>query len=355
MPEYTKVYQFIKYIRYVQEQDLDTLIGISGRKGTGKSNLNLLINIEYLRRYGLFCPKCEHQWIITKKVCGRNPPYFEKCPKCKNPSKYAQPFKIYSLNKYVAWDNEDVVKKIHELEAYSPICCDEGVRFAMGEDWNVKENKNLKKLVAQCRPKHLIMIINIPKFAWMDKKYRNDMITFWIRIIRRGLAVILEPDLGIGDDAFMLKEFDKLLGSYFHRTPLADLKKKCINLYNRHPPTFDFFGIPPIPKKLYEKYLVMRNKAVFEKKKKEEKQLTKKDVAKFLIYNLIKHWNDLKAVVERSPVKRPTYNSIKNVLLKHPVWSEENVLGAAAVKTYFKDVDDFVKKETQRKKMEASL
>lgn len=342
---FQKVWKFTKYIRYIQEQDDDVLIVLSGRKGIGKSSFWLVVLLIYLKKYGLECNNCHHKWVFTGKTKGFPPPYFEPCPECKGQS--IQGMTTFNLEKYVAFDNEEVSQRIRSLPAYSPLPCDEGVRFGMGEDWNVRENKDLKKLVAQCRPKHLILFICIPKLSWLDKKYRNDMVTFWVRLVKKGFAIILEPDMGENDDAFLLDDFQKILGSIFHRTPIEDLKRRCQILWNKHPPTFDYLSIPKPPKKLYKYYMILRNKKVFDEAKLEE-AIDKKDLAKFLIYNLVNKWDSFSKFVNESRIKRPSFQVIRNYLMENPV-SKEFACSSELVNKYFRQIDEKVKEEVSKK------
>jgi len=165
---YENLNKFVEYIRKMQEADLDVIIAVSGTKGLGKSSLALQVCKRYVEKY-----------------------FGEK---------------YFSVEKYTAYDNAEVMEKIYNLPEYSPIIADEAARFAMGEDWNKSENKELKKLAAQIRPKHMIVFLNLPRFSWLDKKYSSDMVSLWVRVITRGHVIVFQPDLSEVKEPWHLKE-----------------------------------------------------------------------------------------------------------------------------------------------------
>jgi hypothetical protein len=251
------------------------------------------------------------------------------------------PLNGFRLEDFVAFDNDEVTQRIRKLPPYSPLPCDEGVRFAMGEDWNVRENKDLKKLVAQCRPKHLILFICIPKLTWLDKKYRNDMVTFWVRLVKKGFAIVLEPDMGENDDAFQLDDFQKILGNVFHRTPIEDLKRRAQILWNKHAPTFDYLSIPKPPDKLYKYYLRLRNEAVFKEEATEE-VIDKKDLVKLMIWNLMSRWESFTKFVSMSRNHRPSFQTMREFLLQNPK-TKEYACSTELLKKYYLQVESLNK------------
>ncbi|MDX1373465.1 MAG: hypothetical protein R3321_13410, partial [Nitrososphaeraceae archaeon] len=197
---YRKLTLLVKYFRKMQLTDFDIFCPITGKKGFGKSSKSISLARKFVQMYGKFCLKCKNEFFEPIKLC----------PKCNSETIKQLPFK---LSKYLAYDNEDVKRLIHTLPPYAPLIADEAARFAMGEDWAKSENKDMKKLMAQIRTKHLVMFFNIPKFKWMDSKYRDDMATIWIRVVKRGVALIFHPDLAEVDDSWHLKELQDCLRS----------------------------------------------------------------------------------------------------------------------------------------------
>jgi hypothetical protein len=185
------------------------------------------------------------------------------------------------------------------------------MNFGMGEDWMVKANKDTKKLFAQCRTKHLIFLMCIPRFDWMQSKYRDDMATCWFRLVRRGLVVQRIPDMGEWDDSWHLKTFQETLGTYNYTTKEEDVKRRLRLLHHKDPCWYDSFHFPALPTKFYKNYLLLRDYYVF---KQSETQRT--DMHKIMIYNLVLRWKEL---VELNKKKEtPGYKSIANILLNDP-------------------------------------
>ena len=320
-----KLSLFVWYLRWMQEQDLDVFIITSSPKGFGKSSFIIQTARLYLKTFGMRCKKCGYEWVYSGKVFGRDTfsygndfstvHFSENCPRC-NGSDVVAGVEL-DFMKYLAYDNEEVQERIFTLPPYSPLLGDEGVRFLMAEDWNKSENKAMKRLFAQMRTKHLIVFANIPKFKWIEGKYRDDMATFWVRVIVRGLVVVLQPDLGEADDSWHLDEFKKLLGSYFFFTPREVMVERIERLVRKHPCAFDYFSFPPVPEELYAKYLEARNKKAFERKKKEI--VGSKDLAKIAAYNLRYRWDEIVEHVEKARGKRVTIKIMRELVFAHPL------------------------------------
>jgi len=267
---YENLDKFASLIESYQDADLDAIIAVTGPKGVGKSS-------------------CTIQ--VTRKV-------LEK--------RFQQNY--FSPRKYIGYDNEDVLKKIHEVEEFSPLIADEAARFAMGEDWNKSENKEMKKLFAQMRTKHLAVFLNIPSFTWMDRKYREDMVSMWLWIPTRGHGVVFTPDTNPGvSDAWHFQDFKKLFRNRISMfTPVEKIiqkvrKHKCYN--------FDFV-FPPVPQEIYEEYLKLRDKKAFEG---DEKYSDQKQIGKAILANLYLHWPEFMKEIMESRFEKPNYKILANL------------------------------------------
>jgi len=315
---YEKIKNFVIYCRWMQENDLDVLSITSSAKGFGKSSFIIQVGRIYMLTFGLKCNKCNHEWVYTgKALLSKNKikeNFHEPCPKCK--SEFISKVKKFDFMKYLAYDNDEVMDKIYDLPSYSPILPDEGVRFMMGEDWAKSESKALKKLFAQMRTKHLLIFTNIPKFRWLDSKYRNDMATFWVRILKRGMAVLLHPDLGESDDPWHIKKFQDYLGHYNYWTSKDEIDRR-VNKLMKHPCVFDFFMIPKVPDDIYKEYLIARDKKAFERKN-DTVIIDQKMAAKVAAYNMLNNWEEILDNIKKSRKKKPTLQILEQSVFKNP-------------------------------------
>jgi len=58
--------------------------------------------------------------------------------------------------------------------------CDESIRFASSQDWAKRENRELKKKLAQVRTKHLFYILCFPlKIYKLEKTYLESFVNYW--------------------------------------------------------------------------------------------------------------------------------------------------------------------------------
>jgi len=128
------------------------------------------------------------------------------------------------------------------------------------EDWSRRENKELKKRIAVVRDKHLLFILCFPlKIYKLDKTYLENYTNYWIDLFGRGLGAIYVKDKNPIMDSWRLKEFGKI-GSYTEFTVLSKVEEKL----KKHPNFWSIIRFPKPPKKVYEKYLAVREKNIYD-------------------------------------------------------------------------------------------
>jgi hypothetical protein len=132
--------EFVQYLLYRNLSNYDSMILITSEKGTGKSSAAIMMAREWCRLIGIkFSPK-----------------------------------------RHIAYNNADVMNKIDLLNKFEVIIADEAVRFASSEDWAKRENKDLKKRLAQIRTKHLLFILCFPlKINKLEKNYLESFVNYW--------------------------------------------------------------------------------------------------------------------------------------------------------------------------------
>lgn len=260
---YKELDNFVDLLRGFQELDMDLLIPITGFKGSGKTTNGMDIASKYLEKYG------------------------------------TEPF---DPERHIAYDNFDVQNLIQHLPPYSPLLCDEAVRFAMGEDWQKGESKELKKKVTQIRTKHLIILFCIPEFWWLDKKYREDLTVFWIHCFCRGYSLVFTPDLRLGvEDHWHRKEFQKgVTRSINIFTPINEI----LPYYRKHPCYWSDLSFYKINERIYSKYLRIRDQKALEP----SQSLSRFELIKLILWKLKKQFgfSDEKLAVY---LKNPINNS----------------------------------------------
>jgi len=324
--QHRKLRKFTHYVRWIQEQDLDCIGIVSAPKGFGKSSLKIQLIRSYAAEFALTCTECEYKFYTTKQVITQSGEDFNKdnigepCPECNAESTTEVPFDIKDV---LAYDNPEVRELIRELPPFGQILADEGVRFIMAEDWNKAENKATKRQAAQMRPKHLGLWIGIQKFSWVDSKIRDDMATFWIRILNRGLAIILEPDLGEHKDSWHLDEFRELLGSYNYRTSRQTLERRADKIIEEHPCAFDTLTWPDVPDDIYDEYLEIRNEKAFQKQAVSD--FTQKDIGKLAAFNVYTRWDSIVDAVSSNRGDDMTYRTLAEEVFVHPDTGEKIV------------------------------
>lgn len=272
---YENFWKLISYFRGLQEANLFPIIAVSGALGQGKTSFSIQSSIRY-------------------------------CSKYLNEN--------FSVKKYIAYDNEEVSQKYYNLPEYSPLIADEAARFAMSQDWNRAVNKELKKTTMQLRPRHLLFFMNIPNFAWLDRVYRDELVSLWVWIPTRGYAIVFRPDNNPKlKDRWRLKDFDENV----RIDSFTDIEK-IVNLVSKHKCYFDTFAYPPMPQDIEEEYLELRIKKTFLEAG--ERFTVQRDLAKVILYNIRYKWNELVDAVQASRSKStPAYRIMEKYLMQDPV------------------------------------
>ena len=302
---YEKLSKFVTLLRHIQIQDDNNVnLGVTGRLGCGKSSLTIDIAREYVRRY-----------------------FGEE---------------RFDVEKYIAYNNKDIIEKIHSLPPYSPLIADEAIRIVWSRDWNKMENKELAKLSTQIRTKKLIFFMNIPRLQWIDSMFRTGLLDIWIWVHanlspegKESYALVFEPDENQGEpDQWHMSTFRKYSKSKRNRIGRFTDIERLFKMVKNHPCFMDSFKFPKVPKELYERYLLIRNKRAFEST---DQYINQKDAAKILIYNIKHNWIKLNNTIRESRVKRPTNKIISEILAYDPI-RKKTMINSGTIQKWFTEM-----------------
>ncbi len=312
---YENLNKFVDYIRVIQVKDDNNVnIGVTGSLGTGKSTFSIQVARRYLEKY------------------------------------FGTKHDSFDMEKYIAYNNEDVIEKIYSLPRYSPLIGDEAVRFAWSRDWNKAENKELAKLSTQIRTKKLIFFMNIPKLPWIDSAYREQLLDIWVWIHssfsegkKTGYAMVFEPDRNQAEtDSWHLDTLKKHMRKKERIGRFTEIQRS-FRIVKYNPCFVDAFPFPKLPEDLYQTYLKVRDKRAFETNK---EQITQKDMAKIILYNLKIRWKKLNSEMEKAKFEVPTNKLMMKYLLTHPLTGKE-VISDKSIQKWYNDVKDSLPIERQ--------
>lgn len=122
------------------------------------------------------------------------------------------------------------------------------------------ENKELKKKLAQVRTKHLLYILCFPlKIYKVEKTYLENFVNYWVDLYGRGVGAIYVKDKNPVEDSWRMKAFSKI-GSYTEFSNHA----KVLQQLKKHPNFWMQIKFPKPPRWLYDKYLKVREKNIYD-------------------------------------------------------------------------------------------
>jgi len=229
---------FVELLLYRNLANYDSMILITSDKGTGKSSAAIMLARKWCKLIGI----------------------------------------KFDPNRHMAYNNADITKKINSLKPFEPIIADEAVRFASASDWAKKESKELKKKLAQVRTKHLLYILCFPlKIQKLEKTYLESFVNYWVDLFARGKGAIYVKDKNPSMDSWRIKAFEKL-GSYNEFTLLNNVQKQL----KKHPNFWQIIKFPKVPDAIYNKYLEVREKNVYDDES-VFASITKEDIQKSLL------------------------------------------------------------------------
>jgi hypothetical protein len=211
---------FVEHLLYRNLSNYDSLILLTGVKGSGKSSAAIMIARYWCKLLGIqFNPK-----------------------------------------RHIAYNNADMMTKIELLNKFEVIIADESVRFASASDWAKRENRALKKKLAQVRTKHLLYILCFPlKVYKVESSYLQSYTNYWCDIYTRGSAAVFCRDSNPVADSWRLKDFIKI-GAYNEFTSPEKIKERL----SKHPNFWTVMRVPKVPEKIYEKYLEVREHNIYD-------------------------------------------------------------------------------------------
>jgi len=214
----------------------DTIVGITGFKGVGKSNLAIDLAMSYSK-------VMNQEFDIEQQV-------------------------VYSA------DPDEIFTKVDNIQQQGALVFDEAARIILAEDWNNKNSKRLKKMWAEIRTKNLLIILVLPfRFNDIDSKYRHSLIDLWIEAPMRNFGLLMQKTR-VG---FMENSIYNILGSISYTDSIIPERREkveriVLSKMYRIPSFMWQIKWPEIPKKYRDRYYELRDKAVFEDRQKEQEE-----------------------------------------------------------------------------------
>jgi len=171
----------------------------------------------------------------------------------------------FSVLRNVVFDpNPKVTKdKITNLPPGAAVCLDEGMRLANARRAMSSWNVFLGEYFSINRKDFKVIFICVPCIQQIDTSIRNQRATFWIHVIKRGVAIIFRRSLvpadgdpwGIGDKGNMIKKL--LRAEYPNRRMIELSTDEMIKALSKHDNFSFVMKFNPMPPDLEAEYEAM--------------------------------------------------------------------------------------------------
>jgi len=211
--------QFVGYLLTKNRANFDSMLLYTGDKGTGKSSAGILT---------------AREWCRTIDI-------------------------RFNPRRHVAYSNLQVIKALEYLKPFEPLVCDEAIDFASAQNWNKRENKELKIKLGKIRTKHLLFILCWPwKINKLDKIYFESYVNYWVNIHTRGKGGLFVKDTNPFNDPWHISEF-KDIGSFTEFTRDEEIER----IYKQHPNFWSIIKFRKPSEQFYSTYLKVREENVY--------------------------------------------------------------------------------------------
>lgn len=198
------------------KKDFDTVGGITGDEGVGKTDLLILLGL-LINGFTL-----DQIYKPTDGVLKRIEKFFRN-------------------NMLYVHNAEEIERVIEGVPRYEFIGVDEGMMILYKYEHATKRQRELKKYFATCRKDHNNAIFFcMQDFNDFTKFFRNRRIKVWIHVVDRGKAVVmLRGNNPVSDDKWNLKEFTNI---YSEAESSSNIFEKLVFLCekNRYSPYWSY-------------------------------------------------------------------------------------------------------------------
>jgi len=215
--------EFVSILKRRVHKDWDAVVGITGEEGSSKSTLA--------------------SWLVYEGCL------FEGLSEEEALKKFVE-YTIFSPNQ------DRVQEQITQSERYSIINADEAIKILYKQNWASPIQKFLNMFYALCRQENKISVLCMPRFLDFNEFFRNHRIKFWVHVLDRGVAVIMEKDwFPSSDDPWFLKDAMKMNTTLYARKKTADFnvdeKIRVLSRLKNFVGVIHFEDLPNNVKKVY--------------------------------------------------------------------------------------------------------
>ena len=205
------------------KSDKDSVVGITGYEGEGKSTLAAWIVIEMLR----LLKKSEEEILEN-----------------------FNDYMIYSPKR------EDMENAVKNLPRYSPINADEAIKALYKLKWGSNSQIYLNTLYGLARQENKTSLLCMPRFKDFNEFFRNHRIRYWVHVLETGYFVLFFKDWSpFSSDPWWMDENQKIVNQGYKKKKVTDFsfedKSRLLSRTRIYVGMGTFTDLPDDFKKIY--------------------------------------------------------------------------------------------------------
>lgn len=246
--EFRKLLKIAREIRRGLREDYDFVCAITGREGSGKSTLMIILMILIDRRTNL------------KKQLSLLP------------------------------SSGEIKRMFKSIKQYGVLGIDEAIKILHKQDWYNVLQKIIVHMYATERFQNKATFLCIPRFKDLNENFRNHRVNCWIDVLDRGVAFVKVPipvsyfsDPWLMDE--MIKKYQFLLKSKKgSQITIEDMER----IEKKNPCYVDTIYFPDLPTEIKEIYLELKIHARAKEERGDIEELPKDKIRKALALEIVK-------------------------------------------------------------------
>lgn len=246
--EFKKLLKIARAIKRGLREDYDFIAAITGREGSGKSTLEIILAI-----------------LIDKRFHLRN-------------------------NLSLLPSTGEIKRMFKKIRRYGVLGIDEAIKILHKQDWYNVLQKVLVQMYATERYQNKCTLLAIPRFVDLNEQFRNHRVNCWFDVVQRGVAFVKVPiPVPYFQDPWLMKENAKRYSWLLKTKKGSQITIEDMQRVEKKNPCYvDTIRFPDLPKQIKEIYIELRREARLKEENEGVEELPKDKVRRALALQILR-------------------------------------------------------------------